>query len=143
MPDLIRRWNERGLGPRIRYATFEDLRDRIAAVPAADVPVVAGDWTDFWSFGAGSTPVATAVNQQTKDLIGAAGAFEGHELAAFAVLDRLERLAGDPVADKGIAGVLVGNTTAHARTVALELPEAWLAARSAVTERTYRASRMS
>ena len=189
LPDLIRRWNEQGRGPRIRYATFEDLRERIARVPEAEIPTVAGDWTDFWSFGAGSTPVATAVNQQTKSLLSAAqvlgaqpglvaeaaervdlfeehtwsywdtepgnlqaagiesmkqaGAFEGHELAAFAVLDRLEALAGNPVADKGIAGVLVCNPTALPRTLALDLPEAWFAAPSPATERTYRPSRMS
>jgi hypothetical protein len=188
LPDLIRRWNEQECGPRIRYATFDDLRERTDRVPDKDVPVLRGDWTDFWSFGAGSMPVATSVNQQTKPLLVAAealganpgliaeaaeqvdlfdehtwshwdsepgnpqahaieamkqaGAHEGHELAAFAVMDGLERLAGNPVADKGIAGVLVYNPTAYPRTVALDLPDAWFA-EPAATERTYRASRMA
>ena len=34
-----------------------------------------------------------------------AGAHHGHELAAYAVMDALERLAGNPVADKRIVGV--------------------------------------
>lgn len=189
MPDLIRRWNEEGRGPRIRYATFDDLKDRIARVPEEQIPTVGGDWTDFWSFGAGSTPAATATNQQTKPLLAVAEAlgaqpelvaqaaeqvdlfdehtwsywdtepgnpqaraieaikqataYEGHELAAFAVLDGLERLAGNPVADKGIAGVLVCNPTPHPRTVALDLPEGWFAEPTPATERTYRPSRMS
>ncbi|MBR7835161.1 glycoside hydrolase [Actinospica durhamensis] len=189
MPDLIRRWNEQGRGPRIRYATFDDLRARIERVPESEIPTVAGDWTDFWSFGAGSTPVATAVNQRSKPLLAAAealgagpallaeaaervdlfdehtwsywdtepgnlqaqaietikqaGAHEGHELAAFAVMDGLERLAGNPVADKGITRVLVCNPTAHQRTVSLELPETWFAEWTPATERTYRPSRMS
>jgi len=189
LPDLIRRWNEQERGPRIRYATPDDLRTRILRVRDGEVPVLRGDWTDYWSFGVGSTPVATAVNQQTKPLLAAAellgadpalvagaadradlfdehtggywdsdpanpqaqaieemkraGAHEGHELAAFALLDALERLAGNPVADKGISGVLVCNPTAYHRTVALDLPGAWFAERTPATERTYRASRMA
>jgi hypothetical protein len=189
LPDLIRRWNEQGRGPRIRYATLDDLRDRVLRIPDDDLPVLRGDWTDYWSFGAASTPAATAANQQTKPLLAAAealkadpaliaeaaehvdlfdehtwshwntdpgnsqaqaieamkqaGAHEGHELAAFAVMDALERLAGNPVADKGIAGVLVCNPTEHSRTVTLDLPEAWFAAPTPANERTYRASRMA
>ena len=189
LPDLIQRWNEQKLGPRIRYATFDDLRERALRIPDDEVPVLAGDWTDYWSFGVGSTPVATAVNQQTKPLLAAAealgadpvllagaaeradlfdehtwsgwdsdpanlqaraietikqaGAHEGHELAAFAVMDGLERLAGNPVADKGIAGVLVCNPTPYERTVALDLPQNWFAEPTPATERTYRASRMA
>lgn len=189
LPDLIRRWNEQVPGPRIRYATFDDLRERISRVGDDAVPLMRGDWTDFWSFGVGSAPAATAVQQQTRPLLTAAealgadptliaeaaervdlfdehtwsywdsepgnpqartieaiklaGAHEGHELAALAVMDRLERLAGNPVADKGIGGVLVCNPTPHTRTVALDLPEAWFAEPVPATERTYRASRMA
>ncbi|MGW1091844.1 glycoside hydrolase family 38 N-terminal domain-containing protein [Streptomyces sp. NPDC002596] len=188
LPDLIRRWNEEQRGPRIRYATFDDLRERIQRVPDGDVPVLSGDWTDYWSFGVGSVPVATSVNQQTKPLLEAAealgadpvllaeaaehvdlfdehtfsfwdstpgnpqaqaieamkqaSAFQGHELAAFAVMDGLERLAGNPVADKGIAGVLVCNPTPYHRTFALDLPGSWFTDPSPATERTYRASRI-
>lgn len=189
LPDLIRRWNEQERGPRIRYATFDDLRERILHVPEDEIPVQSGDWTDFWSFGAASTPAATATNQQTKPLLAAAealgadaaltaeaaehvdlfdehtwshwdtepgnpqaraietmkqaGAYAGHELASFAVMDALERLAGNPVADKGIAGVLVCNPTPYQRTVSLDLPEAWFAEPTPANERTYRASRMA
>ena len=189
LPDLIRRWNEQQLGPRIRYATFDDLRDRVMGIPDDEIPDLRGDWTDYWSFGAASTPAATAVNQQSKPLLAAAealeadpavvaeaaehvdlfdehtwshwntepgnpaaqaietmkraGAYHGHELAAFAVMDALERLAGNPAADKGIAGVLVCNPTDHHRTVAVDVPEAWFAAPTPATERTYRASRMA
>jgi len=82
-------------------------------------------------------PRATAIETMKQ-----AGAFAGHELAAFAVMDALERLAGNPVADKGISGVLVCNPTEFPRTTALDLPDAWFA-EPAATERTYRASRMA
>ncbi|ACU73884.1 glycoside hydrolase family 38 [Catenulispora acidiphila DSM 44928] len=189
LPDLIRRWNEEGRGPRIRYATFDDLRERVMRIPEEDVVTLRGDWTDYWSFGVGSAPAATAVNQRSKPLLAAAatigadaslvaeaadrvdlfdehtwshwnsdpaneqaraietmkqaGAHEGHELAAFAVMDGLERLARNPVADKGIAGVLLVNTADHPRTVTPDLPASWFASTTPATERTYRASRMA
>jgi hypothetical protein len=192
LPDLIRRWNEAGRGPQIRYATFEDLRTRAASVPDRQLSVQRGDWTDFWAFGAGSSPIATARNQQAKSLIEAseaisgatdpqpvsllarakanidlydehtfgyydsdpahpqaqtteilkqAMAHEGHELAAFALMDRLEKLAKNPVADRGLKGVLLCNPGPHPVTVRPELPAAWFTP-NAATDRTYRASRM-
>jgi len=32
LPDLIRRWNETERGPRVRYATFDDLRERALGI---------------------------------------------------------------------------------------------------------------
>ncbi len=188
LPDLIQRWNAADCGPHIRYATFDDLRQRAMQVPDAHLPRLRGDWTDYWNFGCAASPIATARNQQAKPLIEVselldchsaalaqaigmvdlydehtcgyydsnpaqpqaqttellkqALAHEGHEHAAFALMDGLERLAQNPVADKGIAGVLFVNPGPHALTLHPELPAAWFAAREAATERTYRASRM-
>jgi alpha-mannosidase len=190
MPSLIQRWNEAKRGPRISYATFDDLRERAFTVEANRLPVLRGDWTDYWSFGYGSAPIATAVNQRAKSLARAAqtlfstedastlraagdksdlydehtwsyfdpspehpqsqtiemlkkaNAHEAHELAAFAVMDGLEKLAGNPVADKNIAGVLLANPGATSLIIRPELPAAWFEATEPSTERTYRASRM-
>ncbi len=192
LPDLIRRWNEAGRGPRIRYATFEDLRARAAAIPDSELPVLRGDWTDYWAFGGGSSPISTSRNQQAKSLLEAAEeifdrsdagqlsilrrakdkvdlydehtygyydsdhahpqaqtieilkqaiAHEGHELAAFAAMNALERLAANPLADRGLKGVLLCNPSAYPITIRPELPASWFSA-SAGTERTYRASRL-
>jgi hypothetical protein len=190
MPDLIERWNTAGRGPRIRYATFDDLRERAIAIDESRLQVLRGDWTDYWSFGYGSAPIATSVNQRAKSLARAAqslsvdgeaptlrsandksdlydehtwsyfdpspehpqaqtiemlkkaNAHEAHELAAFAVMDGLERLAQNPVADKNIKGVLLANPGATSLTVRPELPAAWFEPTVPSTERTYRASRM-
>lgn len=192
LPDLIRRWNEAGRGPKIRYATFEDLRARAAAIPDKKLSVLRGDWTDYWAFGGGSSPIATSRNQQAKSLIEAAQeisfaadakqvsllerakdkvdlydehtygyydsdyaqpqaqttevlkqslAHEGHELAAFAVMNGLEQLARNPAADRGLKGVLLCNPGPHLITIRPELPASWFSA-TATTDRTYRASRM-
>ncbi|MEO5715152.1 MAG: glycoside hydrolase [Luteolibacter sp.] len=185
LPDLIQRWNEAECGPAIRYATFDDLRERAMKVPDAQLPVMRGDWTDFWNFGCAASPIATARNRQAKPLIEAAKvldghpvslqkamlqvdlydehtcgyydsdhthpqaqttemlkqvlAHEGHELAAFALMDGLEKLAQNPLADRGIAGVLLANPGPEPVTMRVELPATWL---TAGEDRSYRASRM-
>ncbi len=191
LPDLVRRWNEAHADsrvPQIRYATFDDLRERAMEAPDSDLQILRGDWTDYWNFGCAASPIASARNLQAKPIIEAAGllnghpaslakamekvdlydehtcgyfdsdhtnpqaqttellkqalAHEGHESAAFALMDGLERLAQNPVADKGIGAVLLVNPGAEALTLRPELPAEWFAAREAATERTYRASRM-
>ena len=191
MPELIHRWNvgtaDEGL-PHIRYATFDDLRERAMQVPAAQLDVMRGDWTDFWNFGCAASPISTARNQQAKPLLEAAGllgghpaslamgmekvdmydehtcgyydsdhthpqsqttellkqalAHEGHENAAFALMDGLERLAGNPVADRGIARLLLVNPGPEQLTVRPELPADWFAELTPASDRSYRASRM-
>lgn len=191
MPDLIRRWNEDTAGeglPRIAYATFDDLRARAMRVPDERLPVLRGDWTDFWNFGCAASPIATARNQRTKPLLTAAGlldgdpaslakamdladlydehtcgyydsdhahpqaqttellkqalAHEGHEHAAFALMDGLERLAGNPPADRGIERVLLVNPGQEPLTIRPELPADWFLEATPANSRSYRASRM-
>ncbi|MCX5317028.1 hypothetical protein [Streptomyces sp. NBC_00154] len=189
-PELLQRWNAAEAGPPVRYVTFDDLRERALALPEADLPTLRGDWTDYWSFGYGSTPIATALNQQSKPLISAAEALavgrehstlqrardnvdmfdehtwgyyitqpdhpqarttellkqahahEGHELAAFAVMDGLERLAQNPVADTGIKGVLICNPSPYPVTVQPRLPASWFSQTGVPVERTYRTGRL-
>ncbi len=190
LPALVQRWNDSGHRPRVRYATLEDLRERALAVPEDELDSLRGDWTDYWAFGCGSAPIATALNQRAKPLLAAASvlaggekhpalrqgsefvdlydehtfgywdtvdehpqtqtvevlkqalAHEGYELASFALMHALERLAGNPPADKGVKGVLLCNPGPRPLTVRPELPNAWFAEPEPSTERTYRASRM-
>ena len=66
LPGLMRRWNAEGRGPRMRFATPEMLLERLRRVPAPDIPVCAGDWTDYWNFGAGSAAYETGLSRRTK-----------------------------------------------------------------------------
>jgi alpha-mannosidase len=191
LPELVAKWNERELGPIVRYATFDDLLERVGAVSADGIESLSGDWTDYWSFGLGSMPVATALGRRAKRLVTAAStlsdgrphptasratelldlfdehtfgfwntaddhpqtqsietlkqalAHEGYELASFAVMDALERLAGNPPADRQISAVLLCNASAEAVVVRPELPTSWLGDEPPSTSRTYRASRMT
>ena len=54
------------------YATFDDLLERVRAISDEDIESLSGDWTDYWSFGLGSAPVATALSRRAKRLLSAA-----------------------------------------------------------------------
>ncbi|MCL6446458.1 MAG: hypothetical protein K6T83_23930, partial [Alicyclobacillus sp.] len=69
LPRLIRAWNEQGRMPRLRLVTADMVRARILALPDERVPEVAGDWTDYWNFGAGSSAAETRLNRRTKHLL--------------------------------------------------------------------------
>ncbi len=71
---LIRQWNERGLEPRIRYVTPEDLCRRIQQIPAGTLPQLTGDWTDYWNFGCASTAANTARARMAKRPLATVGA---------------------------------------------------------------------
>lgn len=80
LPRLIRTWNEEGRSPRLRLVTAEMLRDRILSLPESALEEVAGDWTDYWNFGAGSSAAETRLNRRTKHLLETAewiSAFQG------------------------------------------------------------------
>jgi len=50
--ELIRRWNADGRTPQIRFITPDELLEKAKAMT---LPEYAGDWTDYWNFGAGSS----------------------------------------------------------------------------------------
>jgi len=79
---------------------------------------------------------------QTTELLKQALAHEGHEQAAFALMDGLEQLAQNPGADKRIERVLFVNPGSEPLTLLPELPAAWFDMTTPASERTYRASRM-
>lgn len=64
LPAVIRAWNEAGRRPRLRLVTPNQLLARLQQIPPAQIPVVSGDWTDYWNFGAGSSAAETALSRQ-------------------------------------------------------------------------------
>ena len=45
---------------RLRFGTLSEFFDRLRAEPEDRLPLMRGDWTDWWNFGAGSTAHETA-----------------------------------------------------------------------------------
>ena len=74
LPDFIRRFNATDPRVRLRFVTLSEFFDRLRAEPADHLPVMPGDWTDWWNFGSGSTAHETAQSLQgQRDLDDAAG----------------------------------------------------------------------
>lgn len=63
--NLINEYNEYYQDHQIQMITTEMLRDKIL-LEKEDKPIEVkrGDWTDFWNFGAGSTPLELIVNKK-------------------------------------------------------------------------------
>ncbi len=60
LPDFIRRFNATDPKVRLRFVTISEFFDRMRAEPEERLPLLRGDWTDWWNFGAGSTAHETA-----------------------------------------------------------------------------------
>jgi hypothetical protein len=69
---MVRCWNDEGRLPLIRFATPEMVLDRFLQQAAA-IPDFAGDWSDYWNFGAASSATETRVNRHTARRLFATG----------------------------------------------------------------------
>jgi hypothetical protein len=76
--ELIRASNEAGVLPPIRYVTPNDISLKMESL-YEKLPVLQGDWSDFWNFGCASSAYETAINQRTKSVL-----FEAELLHALA-----------------------------------------------------------
>ncbi|WP_309127263.1 hypothetical protein [Microbacterium sp.] len=69
--DIVRAWNERHPDLPMRTATVDEALDEIQAEDA-EVPVVRGEWADWWSHGHGSTAREVAVYREARSFARAA-----------------------------------------------------------------------
>ncbi|MFD5214022.1 hypothetical protein [Microbacterium sp. NPDC058345] len=69
--DVVRAWNARHPELPMRTATVDEALDEIEA-EGAEVPVVRGEWADWWSHGHGSTAREVAVYREARSFARAA-----------------------------------------------------------------------
>lgn len=75
-PDLeiatfVRKWNEIGNQPRMQLVAHREF-SRILAAEAARLPVLSGEWMDWWCDGVASTAFETGVARESHHLLGMA-----------------------------------------------------------------------
>jgi hypothetical protein len=94
--DAVRAWNAAGLHPRLRIVTQAEAVDRIRAHPATpDLPVVRGEWADWWAHGHASSAYELGVARLARAEVRTAEAGQA-----------LHRLAGATHAVLAAPGVL-------------------------------------
>jgi hypothetical protein len=71
--DVVRHWNAVRGNPPMRTATIDQALDQLERQAAtASVPVVRGEWSDWWSHGHGSTAREVAVYREARSFARAA-----------------------------------------------------------------------
>lgn len=71
--DVVRHWNAVGDGPPMRTATIDEALDLLEEqAKHVSIPVVRGEWSDWWSHGHGSTAREVAVYREARTFTRAA-----------------------------------------------------------------------
>ena len=71
LSQFVRDWNASGSVPRLRIALPHEWWEAVA--PFADrLPILRGDWTDYWNFGCGSSAREQAINRASRSRLFAA-----------------------------------------------------------------------
>ncbi|HEX6336987.1 MAG TPA: glycoside hydrolase family 38 C-terminal domain-containing protein [Jiangellaceae bacterium] len=71
MIDFVREWNEQGRTPRLEFSTPSLFR-RVLAEHESTLPVMRGDWLDWWCDGIASSAFESGVNRESHNLLVAA-----------------------------------------------------------------------
>jgi alpha-mannosidase len=61
--DFVRRWNEEGQSPHLKLVAHREFA-KVLRQQQAELPVLRGEWMDWWCDGAASTAFETAVNRE-------------------------------------------------------------------------------
>lgn len=69
--DFVRQWNQEGRAPRLQLVAHREFAQVLKA-HSADLPVMRGEWMDWWCDGVGSTAFETAVSRQAHQVLGMA-----------------------------------------------------------------------
>ena len=69
--DFVRKWNELGNSPRLQLVAHREFA-KILNEQKAELPIMRGEWMDWWCDGVGSTAYETAVARQSHQMLGMA-----------------------------------------------------------------------
>lgn len=69
LSDFIVQWNETGRTPRIEWITVTEFSRILRTSYVGSLPVMRGDWTDWWVDGVASSSFETGLNRRTHELL--------------------------------------------------------------------------
>ncbi len=67
IPDAVKAWNEQHAYPRIIIAGAHEIMQAIEKKYGDQLPVVTGDYTEYWTDGGGTAARLTAINRNAKE----------------------------------------------------------------------------
>lgn len=67
IPDAVKEWNEKYAYPHIKISNGRDVMTMIEERYGDSLPVVTGDYTEYWTDGLGTAAGLTAVNRRSKE----------------------------------------------------------------------------
>jgi hypothetical protein len=67
LPDAVKAWNERYASPRLIITSVKQFFQDLEANYKDQIPVIAGDYTEFWTDGIASAARETGINRRASD----------------------------------------------------------------------------
>ncbi len=67
LPEAVKSWNEEFAFPRLKIASATEIMRTFEEKYGDDLPVLKGDFTEFWTDGTGSAARQTAMNRSSKE----------------------------------------------------------------------------
>jgi alpha-mannosidase len=74
LPDAVKAWNERYASPQLIITSVKQFFGDFEAAWKDKIPVVSGDYTEYWTDGIASAARETAINRNASDRLQQAGA---------------------------------------------------------------------
>ncbi|WP_246197715.1 glycoside hydrolase family 38 C-terminal domain-containing protein [Chitinophaga agrisoli] len=74
LPDAVKAWNERYASPHLVITSAHDFLQDVEAAYKDQLPVISGDYTEFWTDGLASGARETAITRNASDRLQQAGA---------------------------------------------------------------------
>jgi alpha-mannosidase len=93
MIDFVREWNDQGRTPRLQFSTPSLFR-QVLAEHEAELPVMRGDWLDWWCDGIASSAFESGVNRESHNLLVAA-----ETIASWPTQDSAPAVSADRLAE--------------------------------------------
>lgn len=67
IPDAVKEWNEKYAYPHIKISSAHEIMKMVDERYGDKLPVVSGDYTEYWTDGLGTAAVLTAANRHSKE----------------------------------------------------------------------------
>lgn len=69
LPDAVKEWNEKYVSPKLTICTTNDFFETLESRYKDKIPVITGDYTEYWTDGLGSAAKETGINRNASETL--------------------------------------------------------------------------